>query len=61
VSNGTLTIKVNGTTKITTNPGYGSGQYFKLGCYAQQNSTDQSNPANGYASCQIRDVVVTHS
>jgi hypothetical protein len=61
VSNGTLTIKVNGTTKITANPGYGSGQYFKLGCYAQQNSTDQNNPANGYASCQIRDVVVSHS
>ena len=59
--NGTLTIRINGSTKITTNPGYGSGQYFKVGCYAQQNSTDQSNPANGYASCQLRDLVVSHS
>ena len=61
VVNGTLTIKINGTTKITTNPGYGSGQYFKVGFYAQQNSTDQSNPANGYASCELRDLVVSHS
>lgn len=61
VASGTLTIKINGTTKITTNPGYGSGQYFKVGCYAQQNSTDQSNPANGYQSCELRDLVVSHS
>lgn len=61
VASGTLTIKVNGTTKITASPGYGSGQYFKIGAYAQQNSTDQNNPANGYAACQIRDLVVTHS
>lgn len=61
LQSGTLTIKVNGTTKITTNPGYGSGQYFKIGCYAQQNSTDQDNPSNGYAACQIRDLVVSHS
>jgi hypothetical protein len=58
---GTLTIKVNGSTKITTNPGYGSGQYFKIGMYAQQNNRDQNNPANGYASCDIRDLVVQHS
>jgi hypothetical protein len=61
VSSGTLTIKVNGTTKITTNPGYGAGQYFKLGAYAQQNSTDQNNPSSGYASCEIRDLVLSHS
>jgi hypothetical protein len=61
LSSGTLTIKVNGSTKITTNPGYGSGQYFKIGAYAQQNSTDQDNPSNGYASCEIRDLVVSHS
>lgn len=61
VSSGTLTIKINGTTKITTNPSYGSGQYFKLGAYAQQNSTDQDNPDNGFASCEIRDLVVSHS
>lgn len=61
VVNGTLTIKINGTTKITTNPGFGSGNYFKIGSYAQQNSTDQTNPSNGYASCEIRDLVVQHS
>jgi hypothetical protein len=63
VSSGTLTIKVNGVTKITTNPGYGSGQYFKIGMYAQQNNTSDGggNPSNGYASCEIRDLVVSHS
>jgi hypothetical protein len=61
VVNGNLTIKINGTTKITTNPGWGSGQYYKIGAYAQQNSTDQNNPPNGYASCEIRDLVVSHS
>lgn len=61
VSSGTLTIKINGTTKITTNPGYGSGNYFKIGCYVQQNNRDQDNPANGYGSCEVRDLVVSHS
>lgn len=61
VASGTLTIKINGTTKITTNPGYGSGQYFKVGCYAQQNSTDQDNDPTDYASCELRDLVVSHS
>jgi alginate lyase len=60
VANGTLTIKINGTTKITTNPGYGSGQYFKVGIYAQQN-VDNGNPPNGYQSCELRDLVVLHS
>jgi hypothetical protein len=59
--NGTLTIKINGTTKITASPGYGSGQYFKVGCYAQQNSTDQNNDPTDYASCELRDLVVSHS
>jgi hypothetical protein len=61
--NGTLTIRINGSTKITTNPGYGSGQYFKVGMYAQQNATSDGggNPSNGYASCQLRDLVVSHS
>jgi hypothetical protein len=61
LSAGTLTIKINGSTKITTNPGYGSGNYFKIGAYAQQNDRDQDNPSNGYASCEIRDLVVSHS
>lgn len=60
---GTLTIRINGSTKITANPGYGSGQYFKVGMYAQQNNTSDGggNPSNGYASCQLRDLVVSHS
>lgn len=61
VASGTLTIKINGTTKITTSPGYGSGQYFKVGCYAQQNSTDQANDPTDYASCELRDLVVSHA
>jgi len=61
LQSGQLRIAINGSTKITTNPGYGSGQYFKIGMYAQQNNRDQDNPANGYASCQIRDLVVQHS
>lgn len=61
VANGTLTIKINGSTKITTDPGYGSGQYFKVGVYPQQNSRDQSNPDSGFASCELRDLVVSHS
>lgn len=61
VVGGTLTIRINGATKITTNPGYGSGQYFKVGCYPQQNSTDQDNDPTDYASCELRDLVVSHS
>lgn len=61
LNGGTLTIKANGVTQYTGNPGYGSGQYFKLGCYPQQNSTDQSNPAMGYARVEIRDVYVSHT
>jgi hypothetical protein len=61
VDDGTLTVKINGSTKITTDPGWGSGQYFKIGSYTQQNDRDQDNPSNGYASCQIRDLVVSHS
>lgn len=59
----TLTIKINGTTKITTNPGYGTGQYFKVGVYPQQNNTSDGggNPSSGYASCELRDLVVSHS
>ncbi|HYH26974.1 MAG TPA: polysaccharide lyase family 7 protein [Blastococcus sp.] len=61
VDDGTLTIRINGATKITTDPGWGGGQYFKVGVYPQQNSTDQDNPDSGYASCELRDLVVSHS
>ena len=61
LQSGTLRIAINGSTKITTNPGYGSGNYFKVGSYPQQNNRDQDNPANGYASLELRDLVVSHS
>jgi hypothetical protein len=61
MNDGQLTIRINGSTRITANPGYGSGQYFKVGCYAQQNSTDQDNSPTDYASCELRDLVVSHS
>jgi hypothetical protein len=61
--NGQLTLRFNGSTRITTNPGYGSGQYFKIGMYTQQNNTSAGggNPSNGYTSCLLRDLVVSHS
>jgi hypothetical protein len=61
VSNGTLTVKVNGTTKYTGNPGYGAGQYFKVGTYPQQNTTDQSNPTSEYSRIELRNLFVSHS
>lgn len=61
VNNGTLTVKINGTTKYTGNPGWGSGQYFKAGCYPQQNSTDQSNPSTGYSRVELRNLFVSHA
>lgn len=60
VNDGTLTIKINGSTKITTNPGWGDGQYFKNGAYIQFNDRDQDNPSNGYGAVEIRDLVVMH-
>lgn len=61
IQGGTLTIKINGSTKITANPGWGGNQYWKVGVYPQQNSRDQSNPSSGFASCELRDLVVSHS
>jgi hypothetical protein len=61
LSSGTLTVKINGTTQHTSNPGYGSGQYFKIGAYPQQNSTDQSNASTEYSRVEIRDLFVSHS
>lgn len=61
VNNGQLTVKINGATKYTGNPGWGSGQYFKVGDYAQQNSTDQSNPATEYSRIELRNLFVSHS
>jgi hypothetical protein len=61
LNNGALTVKINGTTQYTGSPGYGSGQYFKCGCYIQFNSTDQSNPATEYGRYELRDLFVSHS
>lgn len=58
--NGALKIYINGTQKISTSPGYGSGQYFKAGCYAQQN-VDNGNSASEYAEVELRNLIVTHS
>jgi alginate lyase len=61
VNGGALTIKINGTTQYTGSPGWGSGQYFKVGDYPQQNSTDQSNAATEYSRVELRDLFVSHS
>lgn len=61
VNNGNLTVKINGTTQYTGNPGWGSGQYFKVGDYAQQNSTDQDNPSSEYSRIELRDLFCSHS
>jgi hypothetical protein len=61
INNGTLTVKLNGATVHTSNPAYGAGCYFKVGEYAQQNSTDQSNPTTEYGRCELRDLFVSHS
>jgi hypothetical protein len=61
VNNGNLTVKINGTTQYTGNPGWGSGQYFKVGEYVQQNSTDQDNPSSEYGRVELRDLFCSHS
>lgn len=61
INNGALTVKLNGATVHTSNPGYGAGCYFKVGEYAQQNSTDQSNASTEYGRCELRDLFVSHS
>jgi hypothetical protein len=61
VNNGNLTVKIDGSTKYTGNPGFGSGQYFKVGDYPQQNSTDQNNSSSEYSRVELRDLFVSHS
>jgi Alginate lyase len=62
--NGTsLTVKINGTTQYTTSSHSlpSSGNYFKVGEYVQQNSTDQDNPSSEYGRSELRDLFVSHS
>ena len=61
VNNGALTVKIDGTTQYTGTPSWGSGQYFKVGAYIQQNSTDYANPSSEYGRVEIRDLFVSHS
>lgn len=61
LNNGALTVRINGSTAYTGNPGYGSGQYFKCGDYPQQNSTDQANSSSDYSRVELRDLFVSHS
>lgn len=62
LNNGALTVKINGSTAYTGNPGYASsGCYFKTGAYAQQNSTDQSNSSTEYSRIELRDLFISHS
>lgn len=61
VDDGDLTVKVDGTTQYTGSPDWGDGQYFKVGAYVQQNSTDQDNPSSEYGRVEIRDLFVSHS
>jgi hypothetical protein len=61
VNNGVLTVKLNGSTAYTGSPGWGSGQYFKVGCYAQQNTTDQANSSSEYSRVELRNLFVSHS
>lgn len=61
VNNGTLTVKINGTTKYTGNPGWGGGQYFKTPLYPQQNVNDSGNPSTEYARVEFRNLFVSHA
>lgn len=61
VNNGTLTVKINGTTRYTGNPGWGAGQYFKTPNYPQQNVNDSGNPSTEYARVELRNLFVSHA
>lgn len=61
VNNGLLTVKMNGSTKYTGTPGFGSGQYFKSGLYPQQNVIDSGNPSTEYARVELRNLFVSHA
>jgi hypothetical protein len=61
-NNNTLTVRINGTSQWTQSASaFTAGQYFKVGSYPQQNSTDQANSPTDYASVELRDLVTTHT
>jgi hypothetical protein len=61
VNNGLLTVTMNGSTKYTGTPGFGSGQYFKAGIYPQQNVIDSGNPSTEYARAELRNLFASHA
>jgi hypothetical protein len=59
---GTLRIKYNGVTKVTSSHFSGDGvahQYFKAGCYGQANTTH--NSSSEYFQMEMRSLVCTHA
>jgi hypothetical protein len=57
-----LTVRINGTSQWTQSASqYVAGQYFKVGSYPQQNSTDQANAPTEYASVELRNLIITHT
>lgn len=63
VNAGALTVKINGATAYSNSDAGlpSSGNYFKVGTYVQQNSTDQDNPSSEYGRSELRDLFVSHS
>jgi len=61
VNNGNLVVKIGGVSQYSGNPGWGGGQYFKVGDYPQQNSTTTSNPSTGYSRVELRDLFCSHA
>jgi hypothetical protein len=61
-ANGKLTVKINGVQKYSATPGYGSGQYFKVGCYAQAASGYTSGiSASDYFHIELKNLAASHS
>lgn len=61
VDSGNLTVYINNSVVYESDPGWGSGQYFKTGCYAQANNRDQSNSASDYFAIEMRNLALSHS
>jgi hypothetical protein len=62
VVSGTVTVKINGVQKYSGHPGYGTGSYFKVGCYAQAASGYTSGvSATDYFSVELKSLLCSHS